>query len=191
MQAGGRMQIDRDHRSSSSACKHVQLCVLGIHQERRVAGGEKRLILASRRGCFGIQLLPRIAGVRAGEDGEVAIHLVADQRAEGFASELEGVPESARVRVRENKFPGSAAIRGFVEARKGAGTGGHNDGGVSVEGLNAPEVQLFGPGRNSASFPGLAVVGGVQDPALRATGPYYAAADVMDAPQASRGMGLL
>src|ERR1700721_577684 len=105
MQAGGRMQIDRDHRSSSSACKHVQLRVLCIHQERRVAGSEKGLILVDRRRCFGIQLLPRIAGVGAREYGEAAIHLVADQRAEGFASELEGVPESALVRVRENKLP--------------------------------------------------------------------------------------
>ena len=53
---------------------------------------------------------------------------------------LNGVPEAFFVGVGEEEFPGLAAVGGFVEAGLVAGAGGHDDGGVFVEGLDAAEV---------------------------------------------------
>ena len=56
------------------------------------------------------------------------------------SAELDGVPEAFFVWVGEEEFPGLAAVGGFVEAGLVAFAGGHDDGGVFVEGLDAAEV---------------------------------------------------
>ena len=51
-----------------------------------------------------------------------------------------GVPEAFFVWVGEEEFPGLAGVGGFVEAGEVSFAGGHDDGGVGVEGLDAAEV---------------------------------------------------
>jgi hypothetical protein len=55
-------------------------------------------------------------------------------------TEFDSVPEAFFVGVGEEEFPGLAAVGGFVEAGEVAFAGGHDDGGVFVEGLDAAEV---------------------------------------------------
>ena len=50
------------------------------------------------------------------------------------------IPEAFFVWVGEEEFPGLAAVGGFVEAGEVSFAGGHDDGGVFVEGLDAAEV---------------------------------------------------
>src|SRR5271156_1716734 len=68
------------------------------------------------------------------------------------------VPEAFFVGVGEEEFPGLAAVGGFVEAGLVSGAGGHDDGDVFVEGLDAAEVEFFGSGGNGAGLPEVAAV---------------------------------
>ena len=83
-----------------------------------------------------------------------------------------------------------AAVGGFVEAGLVAGAGGHDDGGVCVEGLDAAEVEFFGSGRDGAGLPEVAAVFGAEDGAVGAAGPRDSCADVVDATEAGGGVGL-
>src|ERR1700733_3698303 len=103
---------------------------------------------------------------------------------------LDGVPETFFVGVGEEEFPGLAGVGGFVEAGLVAGAGGHDDGGVFAEVLDAAEVEVFGSGRDGAGLPEIAAVFGAEDRAVGAAGPGYSAADVVDAAEAGGGVGL-
>ena len=95
--------------------------------------------------------------------------------------ELYRVPEAVFVGVGEEEFPGLAGVGGFVEAGLVAGAGGHDDGGVFVEGLDAAEVEFFGAGGDGAGLPEVAAVFGAEDGAVGAAGPGDSAAYVVDA----------
>ena len=84
-----------------------------------------------------------------------------------------------------------AAVGGFVEAGLIAGAGGHDDGGVFVEGLDAAEVEFFGSGGDVAGLPEVAAVFGAEDGAVGAAGPGDSAAYVVDAAEAGGGVGVL
>jgi hypothetical protein len=58
----------------------------------------------------------------------------------GSSVKLDRVPEALFVKVGEEEFPGFAGVCGFVEAGEVSFAGGHDDGGVLVEGLDAAEV---------------------------------------------------
>ena len=117
-------------------------------------------------------------------------HWIAEQRSRiVFVEELDCVPEAFFVGVGEEEFPGLAAVGGFVEAGLVAGAGGHDDGGVFVEGLDAAEVEFFGSGRDGAGLPEVAAVFGAEDGAVGAAGPGDSAADVVDAAEAGGGVG--
>ncbi len=83
-----------------------------------------------------------------------------------------------------------AAVGGFVEAGLVAGAGGHDDGGVGVEGLDAAEVEVLGVGWDGAALPEVAGVFGAEDGAVGAGGPGDARADVVDAAEVGGGGGL-
>ena len=83
-----------------------------------------------------------------------------------------------------------AAVGGFVEAGLVAWAGGHDDGGVGVEGLDAAEVEFFGSGWDGAGLPEVAGVFGAEDGAVGAAGPGDSVADVVDAAEAGGGVGL-
>ena len=100
------------------------------------------------------------------------------------------VPEAFFVGVGEEEGPGLAAVDGFVEAGLVAGAGGHDDGGVGVEGLDAAEVELAGGGWNGAGLPVGAVVCAAEDCAVGARGPDDAVADVVDAAEVGGGGGV-
>jgi len=104
---------------------------------------------------------------------------------------LNRVPEAFFVWVGEEEFPGFAGVSGFVQAGQVSFTGGHDDGGVGVEGLNATEVKVLCVGWGGAGLPGGAVVGGAEDCALGSTGPSDSFAEGVDAAQAGGGVGLL
>ena len=101
------------------------------------------------------------------------------------------VPETFFVWVGEEEFPGFAGVCCFVEAGEVSFAGGHDDGGVSVEGLDSAEVQMFTVGWGGAGLPGGAVVGGSEDSACGAAGPCYSVAEGVDAAEAGGGVGLL
>ena len=105
-------------------------------------------------------------------------------------AELNRVPEAFFVGVGEEEFPGLAAVGGFVEAGLVAGAGGHDDGGVFVEGLDAAEVEFFGSGRDVAGLPEVAAVFGAEDGAVGSAGPGYSATYVVDAAEAGGGVGV-
>ncbi len=101
------------------------------------------------------------------------------------------IPKAFFVGIGEDELPGFAGVGGFVEAGEVAFAGGHDDGGLGVEGLDAAEVQFFGVGWGGARLPGGAVVGGVEDGALGAAGPCYSVAEGVDAAEAGGGVGWL
>ena len=82
-----------------------------------------------------------------------------------------------------------AAVGGFVEAGLVAGAGGHDDGGVGVEGLDAAEVEFFGAGRDGAGLPDVPAVFGAKDGALCAGSPGDSIADVVNAAEVGGGVG--
>ncbi len=104
---------------------------------------------------------------------------------------LDGVPEAFFVGVGEEELPGLAGVGGFVEAGEVSFAGGHDDGGVLVEGLDAAEVEFFGVGWGGAALPCRAFVGGAEDGALGSAGPRDSVADVVDAAEAGGGVGVL
>ena len=112
------------------------------------------------------------------------------RNAASIRSQVDGVPEAFFVGVGEEEFPGLAAVGGFVEAGLVAGAGGHDDGGVFVEGLDAAEVEFFGSGWDGAGLPEVAAVFGAEDGAVGSAGPGDSAAYVVDAAEAGGGVGL-
>ncbi len=121
---------------------------------------------------------------------EAAIGGIAEHNTVIAVEEKYGVPEAFFVWVGEEEFPGLAAVGGFVEAGLVAGAGGHDDGGVFVEGLDASEVEVFGSGGDVAGLPEVAAVFGAEDGAVGAAGPGYSAACVVNAAQAGGGVGV-
>src|SRR5271154_3373127 len=115
---------------------------------------------------------------------------ISQKKAVLWVAELDGVPEALFVWVGEEEVPGLAAVGGFVEAGLVAGAGGHDDGGVFVEGLDAAEVEFFGSGWDGAGLPEVASVFGAEDGAVGAAGPGDSAAYVVDAAEARGGVGL-
>ncbi len=83
-----------------------------------------------------------------------------------------------------------AAVGGFVETGLGAGAGGHDDGGVGVEGLDGAEVEVLGVGWDGAEVPVDAAVFGAEDGAVRTGGPGDAVACVGDAAEVGGGGSL-
>ena len=104
--------------------------------------------------------------------------------------EPDGIPEAFFVGVGEEEFPGLAAVGGFVKAGEVAFAGGHDDGGVFVEGLDAAEVEFFGSGGDGAGLPEVAAVFGAEDGAVGSAGPGDSAAYVVDAAEAGGGVGV-
>jgi len=103
---------------------------------------------------------------------------------------LESIPEACGIWIGEEEGPGLAAVGGFVEAGLVAGAGGHDDGGVGVEGLDAAEVEVLGVGWDGAALPEVAGVFGAEDGAVGAGGPGDTLADVVDAAEVGGGGGL-
>src|SRR3984885_13561517 len=101
------------------------------------------------------------------------------------------IPETVLVGVGEEEFPGLAAVGGFVEAGEVSFAGGHDDGGVFVEGLDAAEVEFFGSGGDGAGLPEVAAVFGAENGAVGSAGPGDSAAYVVDAAEARGGVGVL
>src|ERR1700729_3522987 len=101
----------------------------------------------------------------------------------------DSVPEAFFVGVGEEEVPGLAAVGGFVEAGLVAGAGGHDDGCVGVEGLDAAEVEFFGSGRDGAGLPEVAAVFGAEDGAVGPAGPGDSGAYVVNAAEARGGVG--
>ena len=97
--------------------------------------------------------------------------------------EAQGVEGAFGIGVGEDQFPGGAAVGGLVEAGEWATAGGHDDGGVGVEGLDAAEVELLRIGRRGAPLPTLAIVHGTQDSAIGAGGPGDSVAERVDSSQ--------
>ncbi len=83
-----------------------------------------------------------------------------------------------------------AAVGGFVEAGEVAFAGGHDDGGVFVEGLDAAEVEVFGAGGDGAGLPDEAAVFGAEDGAVGSGGPGDAVAYGVDAAEVGGGVGV-
>src|SRR5580658_5659775 len=104
---------------------------------------------------------------------------------------LECVPEAVFVRVSEEEGPGLAAVGGFVEAGLVSFAGGHDDGGVVVEGLDGAEVEVLAGGWFGAELPDDAAVFSAEDGAVGAGGPSDATADVDDAAEVGGGVGVL
>ena len=69
--------------------------------------------------------------------------------------------------------------------------GGHDDGGVVVEGLDGAEVEVLAVGRFGAELPDDAGVLGAEDGAVGAGGPGDAVADVVDAAEVGGGVGVV
>ena len=103
---------------------------------------------------------------------------------------LNGVPEAVFVGVGEEQLPRLAAVGGFVEAGLIAGTAGHNDGGVFVEGLDAAEVEFLCAGWDGAGLPEITAVFGAKDGAVGTAGPGDSSAYVVNTTQAGGGVGL-
>src|SRR5581483_5396922 len=101
------------------------------------------------------------------------------------------VPEAVSVGVGEEESPGLAAVGGFVEAGECAFAGGHDDGGVVVEGLDGSEVEVLAAGRFGAELPDEAGILGAEDGAVGAGGPGDASADVVDAAEVGGGVSVL
>ncbi len=100
------------------------------------------------------------------------------------------VEETGRVGVGEDQFPGAAAVGGFVEAGEVSFAGGHDDGGVGVEGLDAAEVEFFGAGWGGAALPEVAAVLGAENGAVGSAGPGDSAAEGVDAAEAGGSVGV-
>src|SRR6185437_5569498 len=98
-------------------------------------------------------LAPRLSSILCSEDNETIIHGIAKQHSFAVPCiEPKSIVEASRILVLIQEFPGVAAVGGFVEAGLVAGTAGHDDGGVGVEGLDAAEVEFFGVGRDGAGL---------------------------------------
>jgi len=134
---------------------------------------------------------PSNSAIRRFKDRESIVNRIANEHSIAIGIYPECIPEPILIWVREDRHPRLAAIGGLVEAAEVAFAAGHDDGGVGVEGLDAAEVEVFGVGWGLAEEPGCAVVGGVEDGAVRARGPGDAVAHVVDAAQVGGGVGLL
>jgi len=95
-----------------------------------------------------------------------------------------------RVGVSEEQLPGVAAVGGFVNAGEVAFAGGHDDGGIGVESLDAAEVQMLCAGRSRAMLPNIAAVFGAENGAVGSRGPGDVAADGVDTAQVGGGGGV-
>src|SRR5271170_2868115 len=103
---------------------------------------------------------------------------------------IDCVPKTVFVGIREDELPRLAAVDGFVEPGLIARSAGHHDGGVFVEGLDAAEVKLLRSRRDRAGLPQVSAVFGAEHRAVGAAGPRDSTADVVNAAQAGRGVGL-
>ncbi len=124
------------------------------------------------------------------QKGKLTVYRVSEYPAFFGTLHANSIPEAFFVGVGEDELPRLAAVGGFVEAGLVAGAGGHDDGGVFVEGLDAAEVEFFGSGRDGAGLPEVAAVFGAEYGAVCSAGPGDSSADAVDATEADGGVGL-
>jgi len=106
-----------------------------------------------------------------------------------FGVKPKRVVESLRPSVLKEEFPGVAAVGGFVEARLVAGAGGHGDGRVCVEGLDAAKIEFLCTWGHGAGLPDVSAIFGAKDGAIASAGPRDSVADVVNAAEVGAGVG--
>ena len=183
-----------DHRTGRAAGTESKVGLVKIcDPQSGVAGGEYTLHKRISPKCCEwriVLVLPCFTAVHRSPDAKPIFNRVAQQITSRAVHKFNGVPEALFVGVGEEKFPSLAAVAGLVESGLVAGAGGHNDGGVFVEGLDAAEVEFFGAGGQVAGLPEVAAVFGAEDGAVGSAGPGDSATYVVDAAEAGGRMGL-